>query len=211
MNITDADMDVALLDALANAGVDGLTISELLHVDVGRIGAPRPDLHKGFFSQLSNKHKALTSSEATADAVIRRLGSLRARGVATETAGRWRLAERQPLHHLHVTTYLPSKYVLFNTEDGTAWRGSATGWIRAEGAVPSPMDVLRRALQGALTHSHSSRCPSAAHPERRNPDCCVCQAMQAVADRALAPALVYQEVPHGSERYPLDADDKRTN
>ncbi|WP_206517275.1 hypothetical protein, partial [Xanthomonas euvesicatoria] len=81
--------------------------------------------------------------------VKRQLQALRACGAANVDAGYWTLThlpQHSQLYQLDVTTYRPDKYVLLNTDDGSAWRGDIT--TPRASVVGIEQDVLVRPVGG---------------------------------------------------------------
>lgn len=186
MPTSDA-LDVIIRQALTLAGSRGLRVSDLL---------TRPPLR-----QFVLKHKAqpfAAQGEPPVTRVKRHLQAMRASGAADVEAGCWTLTQapqHRQLYQLDVTTYQPDKYVLLNTDDGSAWRGDVTTpgtaharWLRAADGALGAVHILRQALEGLLQHSDVDICPTAVMPARRNPDCAVCKAMQALGPSIQATA-----------------------
>ncbi|MBD5035000.1 hypothetical protein VWT76_16020 [Xanthomonas citri pv. citri] len=214
MPTSDA-LDKILRQALTLAGSRGLRVSELL------TRAP--------LRQFVLKHKAqpfAAQGEPPVTRVKRQLKAMRASGAADVEAGCWtltQLPQHRQLYQLTVTTYRPDKYVLLNTEDGSAWRGGVTAaestdarWLSAVDGDVGAVHVLRQALEGLLEHSDSVACPDTKAPDRRNPDCAVCHAMHILGTApapAPAPVIVRDESwlllsQCRAERIPLNEESK---
>ena len=176
-------------------------MSKYQGIDVAIIGAVRVghDTLRGLLRHLRQQLPELANSSAYGDPkrlLDRRLQSLRKDGQLQYQERRWSIpkvpqdrgtSSPPGLKTLRVVTYRPEKYILVNTEDGTAFAGAdsaadADGASWAALSVGAPLRVLKGLADGTLRHRRAGGCPTKdpATALNRDPQCQVCRVLSAL-------------------------------